>query len=610
MRLFSSRSLLWLVLALVACGADDEGASDSLGGDFPAGNPGSGPVVGPGGVSAGGAIGGGTAGATAPPPEIEIDVPFEAPQAGKTTVYVPNPGINKVAAVNASTFAIETLPSGLAPTYAATVPGQDVAIVLNVGSSDASILRTTDGKTSVQRLHIGHDQNAIAIAPDGLHALVYFDARLSKKLAQSFQDVSVLNLTPGKEAVRGVSVGFRPRAVQFSRDGQHAFVVTEDGISSIDLAATDSGPTIAQLISVGDKVNEAVSLDVQIVPDGSFAVARREGDPRLRLVDLSNGEIKTLSFEGLQEPPPPPPPPEAGVDAGDGAVGEAGAGDGAVSDAGVPPADAGTGDAGDAGDAGADGGARLPFGALDLTDVDLAADGSYALAVIRNAGTLLRIPLPAGFTDPSAITVVPLEVPGLGSVTVSKQGNMAALYATAVPVEALVLIDLKDPKLRQRAVRLRKAVRGVALSDDGSRALVLHQKNGQVAAGASEEQRIDASEGYSVVEVTQGIAKLQLTTAPPQEHDLLVTPDAKRVFLLLRDDQSKVRSVEMVDLSSLQVSVRTLAKPPTSLGLIPGAERVFVGQESEGGMITFLNVESGEIVHAVSGFELSGRVRQ
>jgi len=157
---------------------------------------------------------------------------------------------------------------------------------------------------------------------------------------------------------------------------------------------------------------------------------------------------------------------------------------------------------------------------------------------------------------------------------------------------------------------LRKAVRAVALSDDGSRALVLHQKGNTVLAGASEEARIDASEGYSVIEVAQGIAKLQLTTAAPRERDLLVTPDASRVFLLLRDDAAKVRSVEMVDLRSLQVSTQILAKAPTSLGLIPGAKRLFVGQESEGGMITFLNVESGDIVHAVSGFELSGRVRQ
>ena len=46
------------------------------------------------------------------------------------------------------------------------------------------------------------------------------------------------------------------------------------------------------------------------------------------------------------------------------------------------------------------------------------------------------------------------------------------------------------------------------------------------------------------------------------------------------------------------------------LGFVPDARKVFIGQESEGGMITFLDVESGEVARAVSGFELSGRVRQ
>ena len=45
-------------------------------------------------------------------------------------------------------------------------------VVLNVGSGDASILRTSADHTTVVRLPVGHDQNTIAIAPDGKHAVV------------------------------------------------------------------------------------------------------------------------------------------------------------------------------------------------------------------------------------------------------------------------------------------------------------------------------------------------------------------------------------------------------------------------------------------------------
>jgi hypothetical protein len=607
-----------LCLSLVACG-DAIGAKND-GTDFPGPGPqGANPSI-LGGGAGGGTVtpGTGTAGGTAAgtssdgfgrtidaavampvlPPETEVDVAFDAPQAGRTTVYVPDPAANKVAAVNAQTFAIENVASGRSPTYAATVPGQDVALVLNLLSRDVSILRTEGGKTSVKRLPIGHDQNALAIAPDGQHAVIFFDARRNAQLAQSYQDVSVINLAPGAEAARGVSVGFRPRSVQFSSDSKRAFVITDDGVSVIDLGATDTAPMIGNLVGIGDKVDEPVSRDVQVVADGSFAVARRDGDARLRLVDLQTGAIDTLSLAPLQAPPPPPAPADAG------------AGDGGMADGGVDAGmDAGASDAG-AVDASADGGAyQLPFGVLDISDIDISPDGSFALAVVRNAGTFLRIPIPEGFRDPKKIVVQHLEGAAIGSVVISKQGNVAALYTTIASVEVLILVDLKGSSA-PREVRLRKAVRAVALSESGSHALVLHQRASAVPGTASEDARIDASDGYTLVEVTRGIAKLQLTPTEVRERDLLVTPDASRVFMLLRNDAMQVRSVEMADLSSLQVERIELAKPPTSLGLIPDAQRLFVGQQSEGGMITFLDAKTGEVVHAVSGFELSGRVRQ
>src|SRR5687768_15906813 len=134
------RALPSLLAALLACGAlscgagDDDPQSDGLApgtGGTPGGGGGSfdGGVVAPGGAFGGGSPGAGGGGAipgggtgggpVVLPPEQELEVPFEAPQAGKTTVYVPNPGTHRVAAVNATTFAIETLPSGLGPTYAA-----------------------------------------------------------------------------------------------------------------------------------------------------------------------------------------------------------------------------------------------------------------------------------------------------------------------------------------------------------------------------------------------------------------------------------------------------------------------------------------------------------
>ena len=505
-------------------------------------------------------------------PEVEQQLTFETPKAGKSSVYVPNPSTNRVAVVNAGTFNIENLPVGTSPRYAATVPGQDVALVLNTGTRDAALMRTNDsGQTSVIKLDIGHDANAIAIAPDGKRAVVYLNTTGSSVGAQSFQDLSIVDLTAGAEKASRISVGFRPRGVQFSSDGARAFVVTEDGISILDFAEQARGPTIARLVSLGDMLGNLQSTDVQVTPDGAFALARRQGDSTLRLINLVDGTIEKLALASL---------PTNNV--GDAGVGNVGGG----LDAGVP-----------------DGGVAL---SPELTDLDVSPDGKFAIAVLRDRGALVRIPLPQGFRDPSTLSVRLITDQLIGSVTLSKSGTRAIAYTTALPVEGVVMVDLTSDAA-PRSIRLRKAVRAIALSDDGTRALVLHSVVGSAAANADEDTRIDASEGYSLVDTDSGFAKLQLTTARVATSGLLLTPDGSRVFTLLNG--ANVKTVEMADLKSFQVTSVELSTAPTSIGFVPGLSRVFVGQAGEGG-ISFLDALTGAKIRSVSGFEIASRIRQ
>lgn len=515
-------------------------------------------------------------GAVVLPPEIEAPLSFDVPQAGKTSVYVPNPATNQVAVVNAGDFTIESLPVGGQPTYAATVPGQDVALVLNVGSRDAALLRTEAGKTSVTAVEVGHDANAIAIAPSGQYAVVYLNATAGGASASSFQDLTIVNLAPslasGQPRARRVSVGFRPRGVQFTSDGRQAFVVTEDGISILDFAALEQGPTIARLVGLGDTLRDAQSVDVQVTPDGAYALARRSGESTLRLITLADGRIETLALAAL---------PAAG-------------------DAGVPlhQFDAGAGDAG------------VSAAGPELTDLDLAPDGSFALAVLRDRGELLHIPLPAGFRDPSRIVVRTVSEQLIGSVTLAKSGALAVAYTSAVAEEGVVLVDLTSAAA-PRGVRLRKAVRAVALSDDGARLLVLHAPVG-AGAPANEDARIDAAEGYSLVDTNTGFVKLQLTDARIRERDLLITPDRSRLFALIRGGTSAVGSLDVADLGTFQITSLPFKQAPNSLGFVPTAAesgRVFVGHAVDGGMITFFDVKTGA-KQEVAGFELASRIRQ
>ncbi|MET0341486.1 MAG: hypothetical protein ABW252_10835 [Polyangiales bacterium] len=535
------------VVAALACQSSDDDASGEHG--SVSDNDGRGP-------SAGRADAGTSQGSpsspdgTGLPTEQEVALGFDAPQAGLSALYVPNPVTNRVAVVDAKTFAIESLAVGSQPTYAATVPGQDLAVVLNVGSRDAALLRTEQGVTRVQRLAIGHDANAIAVAPGGAHAVVFLDGSTSTAGAQSFQDVTVIDLARGAERAHRVSVGFRPRGVQFSADGARAFVITEDGISIVDFAALSTGPTIARLVGLGDVAGGAQSVDVQVTPDGAFALARREGESTLRLVTLADGSVETLALAS------------------------------AVPGEGEPA----------------------------LTDLDVASDGRYAVVVLRARSAIVRIPLPAGFRDATTLAVRTVPDQLIGSLTLARTGKRAVAYTTAAPVESLVLIDDIEAAGPVRSVILRKSVRAVALSDDGARALVLHAA---VAAqgDASDDARIDAAEGYSVVDATSGFVKLQLTSARLRERDLLITPDRSRLFALQRDDAKAVRAVSMIDLGSFQITDLALTKPPVSLGFLPGLARVFVGQAGEGGLITFLDAQSGARLRDLSGFEIASKIR-
>jgi hypothetical protein len=555
--------MAWLLaLALIGCADEMDGAHSDFGGGEPGDDD--------------GADGDDIEADAGLPPEVEDTTRFDVPRAGKSVLYVPNPLTNRVAVVDATTFAIEIVQTGRGPTYTATVPDQDVALVLNVGSRDAALLRTAKGKTSVRRLDVGHDANAIAVAPDGKHAVVYFDATRGETHASTFQDVTVVSLTSGSESSRGVSVGFRPRSVQFSGDGTRAFVITEDGVSIVDLAAAVDGPVIAKLVGVGDQLGEDVSSDVQVTPDGKYALARREGEVSVRLVDLASGAIQTLdlsSFGATDEQP------------------DAGTPDGGI--------DGGTLDAGP----------DEPAPAVELTDLDLAPGGDFALAVLRSSGTLLRIPIPGGFSDTGSIEARAVTEQLIGSVSLSPGGNVAVLYTTAAPVESVVLID-PSSAAPARGVRLRKSVRGVVLSDDGTRAIVLHEARDIAVDDDEEEARIDRSEGYSLIDTESGFAKLKLTEAKVGELGALITPDAKRMFALLRDDTRQVFAYETADLGSFQVETHPLTSPPSSLGIVPSAARVFVGQDAEGGMISFLDAATGELVRPVAGFELISRIRQ
>ncbi len=301
---------------LGACGGDGSASGSSESG-VPTPNSGSGAASpGTGGSSAtvgtGGSSGtgpgasagtgatnaGGTAGGMPeeppPPPEKELESAFEAPVATKRFVWTANPTTNRVALINAETFEVRLADAGLAPTTVAALPGddRDGAIVLNVGSEDATIVSIDDqGAIAATTVPTHAGANAVAVSPRGQWAVAWTDAAQFDETAldptDGLQDVTVVDLRDTPRATT-LSVGYRPSRVTFDEDETRAFIVTEPGLSIIELGDVPRAGSLIELTD--DPVADQAARDVSVTPDGALAVVRVDATRALGFVDTVTGE--------------------------------------------------------------------------------------------------------------------------------------------------------------------------------------------------------------------------------------------------------------------------------------------------------------------------------
>jgi DNA-binding beta-propeller fold protein YncE len=475
------------------------------------------------------------------PPEMEVDVRFEPPAVGASVLYATSPSNGRVAVIHASDFSIETVAVGAGPLPAVASPGRDVAVSLDRGASQVSVLRTSADTTTVTSLPLFHDANSVAFDPTGMHA-VLFEAPDPMTTRRNFQDASVLTLSDPPSLVR-VVVGFGPSRVEFDPTGMRALVVTEDGISQIDLTALPAtGSVRAPLL--GFDTLETLG-EIRITPDGNHALAR-VGATEIRQLDLRDGSVVVADLAVL-----------------------------------------------------------APGEALDISDLDVVPSGAELIVVVRSHDAIVRMPIGATFGDQAGWTLLDLSGEPVGSLVFSPAGDLFVSYTTNDTVEAIAIVDLTAGEVRR--VILRKSVRALAISPDGRFALVIH--HAVPASGTSEDAAVDRSEGYSLVDVHTGFARLELTDAAPSTDGFVLDAPSGRLFLALRDDAHGVRDLQVVDLDTFAIDDVPLLAPPTTVGVFAGLDRAFVGQEADGGRVTFYLWGTHE-THTVAGFELAARIRR
>ncbi|WP_428263454.1 hypothetical protein [Haliangium sp.] len=498
-----------------------------------------------------------------PPPEREYEL--SAPVSSLRYVYVAMTEEDRLARIDGETLEVRSLGVGERPEVVATVPGGDGAVVLDAVNGAATILvPAPDGDFAVT-LPTLPNLNRLDVAPDGRHALAWFD--LDQAVADagglgavervgSFQDVTVLRLpapaaSPETEPTAPLSidltVGFRPRAVHFDDSGARAYVITEDGISVIALAAiADQGPGIVAPIPVStDPLADPAAMEVLVMPTGELAVVREAGRAELRLVRWSDDARPSLETVPLPAPP---------------------------------------------------------------TDVDLHPLGHQAFAVLRETSTLAVVSLPPVPEEPATVELIDLDGAAVGSLALSPDGARGVLFTNAEAAEQVTVIELDQPDRPHRVWPLQKSVRAVHFAPDGRSAVIVHAKApGDPGAAVDFDEFIDKSHGYSVFDTATGFAKLQITPVTPGPPAFARA--APRAYLTLDggDADGAVTAVHVLELDTGVVRSERLSSPPETVGVLPEAGVAFVGQRHPLGRISFLPVADGP-VRTITGFDLNSRI--
>jgi hypothetical protein len=501
---------------------------------------------------------------------------YQSPVATGNLVWIANPSSGSVAFIDATSFAVQTVEAGDSPTYLAAVPDptDDVAIVQNALSQNATLLRDHQGTLVATTFPSTADANSWAVSPKGTWALAWTNATLISNAdpTQGFQDIAVLDLS-GVHAPVILSVGYRPSQVAFASDESRAFAVTQDGISVIQLSgagaplvtqnfplvalgpayttvqpeagppdgSTDAHSVLSMLTGDAQVVDAAASAnpDVSFMPDGSFALVRIDGAAGIGVVSLTDGTTTSVALPALP------------------------------------------------------------------TDLTMSPHGDFAVVALRDASAVAILPLPGIFTNPTTYTVVTIPGEIIGRAIVTPDAASALLFTTAATVPRLTVLTLATQQ--SRTILLHDAISAVFPSPDGHNAIVLHLVTPTPGSG------IEGA--FSIVPVAQSLpAKIVGVPAPPTS--VAISPDSTRALISIRDDSTSTYGLQMALMPSLEVQPFSLASPPIAVGIVAGAFRGYAAQDYPEGRISFFDLTASSCDDAgscngertITGFDLASRV--
>jgi hypothetical protein len=494
------------------------------------------------------ATGSGDGGMPMPPPEKEYD--FAPPTSSQRFVYVAMTAQDELARIDGSTLGVKSTKVGKSPKVVATIPGTDGAVVLDSYNGTATVVRPVGDSDTTRVLATLQRLNRLDIDPSGRYAVIWFD--LAKAIQEgniftvgSFQDVTVVRLAAGNEKAVNLTVGFRPREVQFDATGNRAYVITQDGVSVIDLGyATDHTATIIPPIAVADPAVSPDDIEVDVVSTGEWAAVRQVNSATLRIVNVGSAPGTTHSIT-LASP---------------------------------------------------------------ATDIDLAPNGSRLYAVERTAKKLAVVDIPADAQNPSGIETIDLTNAAIGSLVLSKDGKRGLLFTNATADERVTILKLDQAGYPMQTWPLKKSIRAVAISPAGNNALLINAKMvGDPATATNFDDFVDKSYGYTLLDLASGFGKLQITPVDPGA--FIYAPDGSKIYVALDggDAVTATRALQVVTTQTGVVETKSLGSPPSSVGILPGASQAFVNQRHALGRVSFVDLLN-DATRTVTGFDLNSHI--
>ncbi|PTL80894.1 hypothetical protein DAT35_26545 [Vitiosangium sp. GDMCC 1.1324] len=237
------------------------------------------------------------------PPEVEQDDSSERPPlASKSYVYVLSPSANSLTRIDPRTLALEAIPVGASPVDVAVVPGEDSAVTLSSVEASLSVVDSRTLPSRVLRVPLGRRYGRVAVSADGAYALAWPDPSSPPGSGAE----GVVSLVDLRAVRRGESpantvleraAGFRVTDVLFRLEGgvaTRAYVFAKSTVTVLDLSAPREQPLPVRIPLPEVMARDVASREVVSTPDGQRVLLRSTTAPTLSSFDGTGFRTVTL----------------------------------------------------------------------------------------------------------------------------------------------------------------------------------------------------------------------------------------------------------------------------------------------------------------------------